>query len=102
MVTLVVAALGALFALIAVHRAWSAWPPAATLMRSLAVTALTLLVGAWWRTTGAMTIVELAVMSIGAALLLIALGELTPQERQLAVSIIRRSQPFTSSTRRLF
>lgn len=89
-VTLVVATIGALLALIAVHRAWSVGPSPATLMRSLTITALTVLVGTWWRTTGLMAIVELVVMCVVAGLLLVALGELTPMERQMAVSTMRR------------
>ena len=42
-------------------------------------------------TTGAMAVVELVVMSLVAGLTLLALGELTPVERHLAVSTIRRA-----------
>jgi O-antigen/teichoic acid export membrane protein len=103
MVTLVVAAIGAALALVAVHRAWQVWPSAATAGRALIVTAVTAVVGTWWRTTGVMAIVELAVMSALAAILLVALGELTPPERRLAIELARRPRPpFTSSTRRSF
>ena len=96
-VTLVVAAVGALLALIAVHHAWNVWPPTATLIRSLAITALTVLIGTSWRTSGSMAIVEMAVMGLAAALVLLSLGELTLEERRFAVSIVRRSQVASSS-----
>jgi hypothetical protein len=38
-----------------------------------------------------MAIVEMAVMCLAAAVALASLGELTPDERQLAVSLVRRS-----------
>jgi len=102
-VTLVVASIGAASTLVAVQRAWHVWPPLPTLLRALAVTIAMIGVGSSWRTTGAMAVVELAAMSVAAALTLIALGELTPSERQLAGEWIRRARlPFTSSTRRLF
>ncbi len=89
-VTLTVAAIGAVLALVAVHRAWRVWPPPATCLRVLVATVVTVLLGVWWQTKGLMTIVELLVMSAVAVALLISMGELTPVERQLARSIARR------------
>ena len=101
-VTLVVAAIGAVSTVVAVHRVWHVWPPAATLVRALVVSAIALVVGSAWHTTGAMAIVELVTMSVVAVLLLVALGELTRAERRLAADVVRRPRLlFTSSTRRL-
>ena len=102
-VTLVVAAIGASTTVVAVHRTWRVWPPAATIVRSLVVSVAALAVGSWGRTTGAMAVVELATMSAAVALLLVASGELTPTERRLAVELARRPQlPSTGSTRGSF
>ena len=102
-VTLVVAAIGALLALGAVHRAWQVWPSAATVVRTLVATGIVVAIGTSWRTSGVLAIVEVAALSVLAGLLLLALGELTPSERQVALAVIRQPQlPFTSSTRRLF
>jgi O-antigen/teichoic acid export membrane protein len=81
-VTLVVAALGAGLALAAVYRAWRVHVPWATVGRVTAATTLTTMVGARWHTDGALTIVELGVMSVVAIVSLIVLGELTPPERE--------------------
>jgi O-antigen/teichoic acid export membrane protein len=102
-VTLVVAAIGAASTVVAVRRTWGVWPPVATIVRSLIVSAVAIVVGASWRTTGAMAIVELAAMSVTVAVLLVALGELTSAERRHAIELVRRPPlPFMSSTRRLF
>jgi hypothetical protein len=77
-------------ALAAVRRAWHMWPPPATLLRSLVATALAIVVGTRWATTGAMVFVELSVLSSAVIALLIVMGELTPRERQLAVAALRR------------
>ena len=74
-VTLAVATLGALGALFAVHRAWRVAPPVATVIRSAVVTLTAVFAGTWWRTGGVMVVVELAVLSAVAIVLLIALGE---------------------------
>lgn len=74
-VTLVVAGIGALLALIAVHRAWNVWPSLATLARVAVATALTAVVGTWWRTTGIMAIVELGVMLLVGVAVIVGLGE---------------------------
>ena len=95
-VTLIVAAIGAACTIVAVHRAWRVWPPGATLARALVVSVVALLVGSAWQTTGPMAIVELAVMSLGVSLLLVALGELTRAERQLAAELLRRPFAFRS------
>lgn len=74
-VTLGVAALGAVGALIAVYRAWHVAPPAATVVRAAVVTAAVTVVGAWWRTSGVMVVIELVAMSVVAVALLAASGE---------------------------
>ena len=74
-VTLAVAALGALGTLVAVYRAWRVAPPPATALRVILATVTATIVGAWWRTTGAMVGVELVVMSVAVVALLVALGE---------------------------
>ena len=74
-VTLGVAALGALGALVAVYRAWHVAPPLATVMRCAVVAIAMTFAGTWWQTTGVMVVVELAVMSAVAIALLAALGE---------------------------
>jgi O-antigen/teichoic acid export membrane protein len=89
-VTFAVASLGAVLALAAVRRAWHMWPPPGTVLRSLVATALAIVVGTRWATTGAMVFVELSVLSLAVIALLIVMGELTPRERQLAVSALRR------------
>jgi O-antigen/teichoic acid export membrane protein len=94
-VTLVVAVIGALLSLAAVHRAWSVWPSAATMLRVVVATAVTAMVGTWWRTTGPMAVVELMAMSALAVALLIALGELSPAERQLAKVRVSAIREFT-------
>lgn len=83
-VTLVVAAVGAGLALIAVFQAWRVRIPRATVARVAAATTLTTTVGARWHTAGALTIVEIGVMSVVAIVFLVVLGELTPRERELA------------------
>jgi O-antigen/teichoic acid export membrane protein len=75
-VTLVVAAIGALLALAAVKHAWGVRPSWSTVARAAAVTALTVLVGSRWQTTGGLAVVELGVMSLLAAGSLVALGGL--------------------------
>jgi O-antigen/teichoic acid export membrane protein len=88
-VTLGVATFGAICALVAVSRAWKITPPATTVLRVTLVTVTATVVGAWWRTTGVMVVVELVAMSLIAIGLLAALGE-------------RPTHDLTSSTRRLF
>jgi O-antigen/teichoic acid export membrane protein len=80
-VTLGVAASGALCALVAAYRAWHVAPPAATALRVIVVTIAVTAVGVWWRTGGIMVVVELAVMSVAAMVLLAALGERFALER---------------------
>jgi hypothetical protein len=89
-VTLAVATLGASCALAAVNGAWRISLPLATIVRVIVVTLLAASVGVVWRTTGVMVVVELAAGSLFAIALLAALGELTPSERQLARSLLRR------------
>ena len=89
-VTLVVASVGAVLALAAVRRAWHMWAPPATALRALVVTAAAMLVGSRWPTAGPMVLVELAVMSLAVVVCLVAMGELTPRERQAAVSFRTR------------
>jgi hypothetical protein len=89
-VTFAVASLGAVLALAAVRRAWHMWPPPGTLLRSLVATALAIVIGTRWATTGAMVFVELSVLSLAVIALLIVMGELTPSERQLAVAALRQ------------
>jgi len=102
-VTLTVAAIGAALTVAAVHRAWNVWPPFTTLIRSLVATLVVVSVGTWWRTSGLTALLEIVLLSGLAAVLLLALGELAADERQLAVRLIQRPQlPFTSATRRLF
>jgi O-antigen/teichoic acid export membrane protein len=81
-VTLVVATVGAGLALIAVYRAWRVYIPWDTVLRVAAATTLTTVVGARWHTSGALTIVEIAVMSVVAIVTLIVLGEPPPLERE--------------------
>jgi len=93
LVTLVVAAIGAWLALVAVHRAWRARPPWATIARAAAATALTVFIGTRWQTVGGLAIVELGVMSVVAVGSLIALGELTrPELNVLATAARLRDQ----------
>jgi hypothetical protein len=56
--------------------------PQATVARVAAATALTTAVAAYWHTAGALTIVEIGVMSLVAIVSLIVLGERTPWERE--------------------
>ena len=88
-VTLVVAATGAWLALVAVHRAWQVRAPWATIARAGGATVVTALIGTRWQTTGALAIVELAVMSVGAVGLLIAFGELTRPELNILAAAAR-------------
>ena len=88
-VTLVVAAIGACLALVAVHRAWQVRAPRATIARVAAATALTVFMGSQWQTAGALAIVELAVMSVVAVALLIALRELTRPELTILATAAR-------------
>ena len=92
-VTLSVAVIGALVAIVAVHRAWNVSPPLATVARALVVTLVVAVAGGAWRTSGAMVVVELGAMSILAAGLLVMLGELTRAERQRVVAVLTRSAP---------
>lgn len=97
-VTLIVATIGAAVAVGTVRRAWNVWPPLPTVVRSLVAAAVVLTLGTWWRTSGVMAVVEVAVMATVAALVLLALGEVTPHERQLAAQLVRRPRlPFASS-----
>jgi len=89
-VTLVVATIGAALAVGTVHRAWHVWPSVATVARSLVATAVVLTLGTWWRTSGVMAVMEVAAMVTVAALVLLALGELAPHERQLVADLVRR------------
>ena len=91
-VTLAVASVGAVLALVAVRGAWHLWPPAATVLRTGIVTAAAIVVGTRWVTTGAMVLVELGALSLAVIASLIALGEMTPRERHLAVAFLRRRQ----------
>jgi O-antigen/teichoic acid export membrane protein len=74
-VTLAVAVVGALIALVSVNRTWRLWPPLFTAFRALAVTVAVTALGSAWVTSGAMVFVELAVMSGAAVVLLVLLGE---------------------------
>jgi O-antigen/teichoic acid export membrane protein len=85
-VTLVVASVGAVLALIAVRRAWHMWAPPATALRALFATVVAIVVGSRWVTTGPMVFAELALMSLAVVVCLVAMGELTPRERQAAMS----------------
>lgn len=91
-VTLVVATVGALLVVAAVRRAWHMWPPPATLVRAAVATVLAIIVGARWTTSGPMVLVELVVMSIAMIVALVVMGELTPRERQLGLSILGRAR----------
>ena len=71
------------------------WPPPGTVLRSLVATALAIVVGTRWVTTGAMVFLELSVLSLAVIALLIVMGELTPRERQLAVSALRQRRVAT-------
>jgi len=81
-VTLVVAAVGAGLSLIAVSQAWRVHVPWATVARVAAATTLTTTVATRWKTAGALTLVEIGVMSVVATVALIVLGELTPPRRE--------------------
>ena len=98
-VSLVVAAIGATGLVVVVNRAWDVWPPVSTLVRAVLVSAVAVVVGSTWRTTGAMAIVELATMSLAVVLMLVALGELTPAERRHAVGLVRRRTGSMASER---
>jgi O-antigen/teichoic acid export membrane protein len=95
-VTLTAASVGAVLALVAVRRAWHLWPPPATVLRSGIATAVAIVVGTRWVTAGPMVFVELSVLSLALILLLVAMGELTPRERQFALSLLRR-RPISTS-----
>jgi len=90
-VTLIVAAIGALAALVAVQRAWQVWPPAGTAVRALVVTIVVALVGGWWQTSGPMVFVELGTMSVVVGGLLVVLGEVTRDERDRLIGWLRRT-----------
>jgi len=98
-VTMTVAAVGAVLALVAVRRAWHMWPAIGTILRATLATTVAIVVGSRWTTSGAMVFVELAVLSTMVILLLIVTGELTPRERQLALSRLGRSRPLSFRTK---
>ena len=92
-VTMAVAAVGALLALVAVRRAWHMWPAPATILRVMLATTVAIVVGTRWTTSGVMMFVELAVLSTLVIVVLMAMGELTPRERELVLSVLRRGRP---------
>jgi hypothetical protein len=58
-------------------------------------TTVAIVVGTRWVTSGAMVFVELAVLSTLVVVVLMATGELTPRERELVLSVLRRGRPDT-------
>lgn len=89
-VTLAVAIVAALVAVVAVRRTWHLWPPLATAARSFAVTVVVATAGAAWVTSGLMVFAELTTMSVAACVLLVLLGELTLAERRFGLSLFGR------------
>lgn len=89
-VTTAASALGALLALVAVHRAWGLLPPPATALRALAATVLVTVLGLHWDTAGAMVVVEVGVLSLVAVVVVVALGELSGRERATVLALVAR------------
>ncbi len=67
----------------------------ATILRVVLATTVAIVVGTRWVTSGAMVFVELAVLSTLVVVVLMATGELTPRERELVLSVLRRGRPDT-------
>jgi O-antigen/teichoic acid export membrane protein len=75
LVTTVVASLGSLAALVAVHRVWTIRPPVATVARSAATAGLAYLAASLWSTPGLFVLAKLAVISTGIVAAAFVLGE---------------------------
>jgi hypothetical protein len=71
------------------------WPGIGTILRATLATTVAIIVGTRWTTSGAMVFVELAVLSTLVIVVLMATGELTPRERELVLSVLRRGRPDT-------
>lgn len=85
------AALGALITVGLVHHLWGVLPPAATAARSLVVTALAYAAATRWPTTGAMLGLQVAALALGAAGLLVLLGESDRAELAMVGSLVSAS-----------
>jgi O-antigen/teichoic acid export membrane protein len=87
-VSALVASIGALASTMAVYRVWAVLPPAATVGRTLLVSAAAFALAAAWPASGAILIVKLAALSVVVAVLLFALGEFSAHDLAAARSAL--------------
>jgi len=90
LVTSACTALGAVWAVLAVHRHWCVPAPAWTLLRSGLICGLTYPLAALWPTPGLLVVFKLLLLGVGAMLALLLLGELDRHERAAAWQLLRR------------
>jgi O-antigen/teichoic acid export membrane protein len=83
------AGLGALAAVLAVHRLWRVLPPAASVARSLVVCGLAYALAVLWPAPDAWLLLKLPAITVAIGLAFLALGELGPAELALARSLLR-------------
>ena len=96
LVTTLVATLGALVTVLAVHRIWHVLPPAHTVVRSVLVCALAFGLAALWSTPGFLLLLKLLATTLLIGFAYLLLGEFSKDELALARSLvpwpIRREQ----------
>jgi len=95
LVSLTVAWIGALTALLTIYRLWRIAPPLGTLWRSVVVSAGVYVLTITWRTSGAFLLLKLAILCFCIVALFFILGEFSADELTAARSFLRRS---TTST----
>lgn len=79
---------GAAIVLETVRRCWGVGVPAGTVIRTLAVSALTLFAGLVWPAYGAWLLVKTAIFVTGIVVLLAALGEFSREDIELAKRLV--------------
>jgi O-antigen/teichoic acid export membrane protein len=88
MVTTLLAGLGAVAAVLAVHRLWQIAPPTMTLGRSVVVSSLAYTLGVLWPVAGFLVLLKLLVISSVVLVAFLMLGELTKSELAVVASIL--------------
>ena len=88
MVTTLLAGLGAVAAVLAVHRLRQIAPPTVTLGRSVVVSSLAYTLGVLWPVAGFLVLLKLLVISSVVLVAFLMLGELTKSELAVVASIL--------------
>jgi O-antigen/teichoic acid export membrane protein len=97
LVSMSVAWIGALIALLVVSRLWRILPPTGTIWRSIAVSAGAYALAVLWQASGVFLILKLTTLCFLIMILFFTLGEFTVSELTTARSLLRWSSPSPQS-----